>query len=79
MLLLKAIAECDLMDLVHVFMYDLTCCFYVVKRIILNRWVEFGYQDGFRARKRVMYISGLKMDAAKLGKSVYIFGSDLTQ
>ena len=31
------------------------------------------------ARKRVMYISGLKMDAAKLGKSVYIFGSDLTQ
>ena len=45
MLLLKAIAECDLMDLVHVFMYDLTCCFYVVKRIILNTWVEFGYQD----------------------------------
>jgi hypothetical protein len=79
MLLLKARAEFDLMDLAHVVMYDLTCCFYVVKIIIFNKWVEFGYQDGFRARKKGMYISSLKMDAAKLGKSVYIFGSDLTQ
>lgn len=32
-------------------------------RIILNKWVEFGYQDGRRilgSRKRVMYILGLE-------------------
>jgi hypothetical protein len=43
MLLLKATAECDSMGL---FMCLCMICFYVVKRIILNMWVEFRYQDG---------------------------------